>query len=61
MKLKVGDLIKFNHDNYNIFGHGIVLEISRDGAAAKIRWFDDWDDEEIAWEAINMLHIISES
>ena len=59
--MKVGDLIKFRHDSYGLFGHGVVLEIAPLGGQAKVRWFDDWDDEEIAWETTSLLEVISES
>tara|TARA_B000000557_G_scaffold15471_1_gene12051 strand:- start:140 stop:319 length:180 start_codon:yes stop_codon:yes gene_type:complete len=59
--MKVGDLVKFRHDSYGLFGHGVVLEMASLGGQVRIRWFDDWDDEEIAWETTSLLEVISES
>ena len=44
-----------------MFGHGVVLENPKLGGQVKVRWFDDWDDEEIAWENVKLLEVISES
>ena len=59
--MKVGDLVKFRHDDFSMFGHGVVLENPKLGGQVKVRWFDDWDDEKIAWENTKLLEVISES
>ena len=35
--MKVGDLVKFRHDDYSLFGHGVVLEKPRLGGS-RIRY-----------------------
>ena len=59
--MKVGDLIRFKGDDWHWLGHGVVLEVRASGKQAKIRWFDDWDeDNDIDWEQTSALEIISE-
>tara|TARA_B100000212_G_scaffold247382_1_gene188975 strand:- start:1429 stop:1611 length:183 start_codon:yes stop_codon:yes gene_type:complete len=59
--MKVGDLVRFKGDDWHWLGHGIILEVRASGKQAMIRWFDDWDDEDIDWEQTSVLEIISES
>ena len=59
--MKVGDLIRFKGDDWHWLGHGVVLEARASGKQAKIRWFDDCDeDNDIDWEQTSALEIISE-
>ncbi len=60
--MKVGDLIRIRHDDSYWLGHGIVLAVRCSGRQAKIRWFDDWneDEVEVEWEQTSALEIISE-
>ena len=59
--MKVGDLVRFKGDDWHWLGHGVVLEVRASGKQAKIRWFDDWDeDNDIDWEQTSALEIISE-
>jgi len=61
--MKVGDLVRIRHDENLWLGHGIVLELRGDEQPyyAKVRWFDQWDEQEFEWEVISALEVISES
>ena len=59
--MKVGDLIRFNGDAFHWLGYGGALDLRASGKQAKIRWFDDWDLEEIEWEQTGALEVLSES
>jgi len=58
--MKVGNLVRFRDDAFYWLGYGIVLETRASGKQAKIKWFDDWDEEEVDWEQTGALEIISE-
>ena len=60
--MKVGNLVRIKHDTAHWLGHGIVFAIRCSGRQAKIRWFDDWDEDEVEveWEQTSALEIISE-
>ncbi len=60
--MKVGDLVTFKGDDWRWLGHGVVLGVRASGKQAKIRWFDDWDeDDDIDWQQTGALEILSES
>ena len=63
--MKVGDLVRMINDPDTWLGHGIVLEIDNslrcDLHRARVRWFDDWDDELVEWVRIRTMEVISES
>ncbi len=59
--MKVGDLVKIRGDDWHWLGHGVVLAVRCSSKQAMIRWFDDWDEDEIEWEQTSALEIISES
>ena len=59
--MKVGDLVRFKGDCWHWLGHGLVLAVRCSGKQAMIRWFDDWDEDEIEWEQTSALEILSES
>ena len=60
--MKVGDLVRIRHDDNYWLGHGIVLAVRCSSKQAMIRWFDDWneDEVEVEWEQTSALEIISE-
>ena len=60
--MKAGDLVRFKGDDWHWLGHGLVLAVRCSGRQAKIRWFDDWneDEVEVEWEQTSALEIISE-
>ena len=58
--MKVGDLVRIRDDAFYWLGYGIVLAVRCSGRQAKIRWFDDWNEDEIEWEQTTALEIISE-
>ena len=61
--MKVGDLVRIRHDEHLWLGHGIILELRGGEKAhyAKVRWFDQWDEQEFEWEVVSALEVISES
>ena len=61
--MKVGDLVRIRYDEQLWLGHGIILELRGDDKKyfyAKVRWFDQWDEQEFEWEVISALEVISE-
>ena len=59
--MKVGDLVRFKGDDWHWLGHGVVLDLRTSGRYAKIRWFDDWEeDDDVEWEQTGALEVLSE-
>ena len=56
--MKVGDLVKVKHDEHNMLGHGVVLEI--DIRRARVHWVDEWEDCPVDWNPIWTLEVINE-
>ncbi len=61
--MKVGDLVRMVNDPTTWLGHGVVLEIDNSHrlGRAKVRWFDDWDDELVEWVRMRTIEVLSES
>ena len=60
--MKVGDLVRMINDPATWMGHGVVLDMdnTKITTKAKVRWFDDWDDELIEWVSVQVMDVISE-
>jgi len=59
--MKAGDLVKVKNDPDTWCGHGVILNISKNGSQALIRWFDQFADKPVDISATWMLEVISES
>lgn len=61
--MKVGDLVRMINDPATWLGHGVVLEVDPPDSPrrrAKVRWFDEWDDEPVEWVRVRTMEVISE-
>lgn len=59
--MNVGDLVRVKYDPIGWYGFGVILG-HIDAEQVKVRWFDEWSDEEPTdITKISSLEVISET